>query len=334
VRVDYLARRCGVFVLIVWIAATLNFFLPRLSGQDPVRSKLLQQAQLGGYVHSGIDAMVKDYDRRFGLDRPLWQQYLSYLRDAARLDFNYSIANYPRKVNELIAEAVPWTIGLLGTTTLLSFGLGTFLGALLAWPGAPRWMRYLMPPLWALHAIPFFLLGLVLIYLLAFQIQLMPMFGGYSAGAFPGLNVTFVWDVIRHAILPAMSIVLVATGGWALAMRGMMVTTQGEDYVTFAEAKGLRSLTIFVRYCLRNAILPQTTALALALGNILSGAVLVEVIFGYPGIGTVLFHAIRENDHFLIQGIVFTVIVALGLATLILDAIYPLLDPRINYRRT
>jgi peptide/nickel transport system permease protein len=334
VRVDYLARRCGVFVLIVWIAATLNFFLPRLSGQDPVRTKLLQQAQLGGYVHSGIDAMVKDYDRRFGLDRPLWQQYLSYLRDAARLDFNYSIANYPRKVNELIAEAVPWTIGLLGTTTLLSFGLGTFLGALLAWPGAPRWMRYLMPPLWALHAIPFFLLGLVLIYLLAFQIQLLPMFGGYSAGAFPGLSVTFVWDVIRHAILPAMSIVLVATGGWALAMRGMMVTTQGEDYVTFAEAKGLRSLTIFVRYCLRNAILPQTTALALALGNILSGAVLVEVIFGYPGIGTVLFHAIRENDHFLIQGIVFTVIVALGLATLILDAIYPLLDPRINYRRT
>ena len=333
-RLDYLARRCGVFVLIVWIAATLNFFLPRLSGQDPVRTKLLQQAQLGCYVHAGIDAMVKDYDRRFGLDRPLWEQYLSYLRDAVRLDFNYSIANYPRKVNEMIAEAVPWTIGLLGSTTLLSFALGTFLGALLAWPGAPRWMRYLMPPLWALHAIPFFLLGLVLIYLLAFEIQLFPMFGGYSGGAFPGFTVTFVWDVIRHAILPAMSIVLVATGGWALAMRGMMVTTQGEDYVTFAEAKGLRSLTIFTRYCLRNAILPQTTALALALGNILSGAVLVEVIFGYPGIGTVLFHAIRENDHFLIQGIVFTVIVALGLATLILDAIYPLLDPRINYRRT
>ena len=332
-RLDYLARRCGVFVLIVWIAATLNFFLPRLSGQDPVRTKLLQQAQLGGYVHAGIDAMVKDYDRRFGLDRPLWEQYLSYLRDAVRLDFNYSIANYPRKVNEMIAEAVPWTIGLLGSTTLLSFALGTFLGALLAWPGAPRWMRYLMPPLWALHAIPFFLLGLVLIYLLAFEIQLFPMFGGYSGGAFPGFTVTFVWDVIRHAILPAMSIVLVATGGWALAMRGMMVTTQGEDYVTFAEAKGLRSLTIFTRYCLRNAILPQTTALALALGNILSGAVLVEVIFGYPGIGTVLFHAIRENDHFLIQGIVFTVIVALGLATLILDAIYPLLDPRISYRK-
>jgi peptide/nickel transport system permease protein len=333
VSAEYLARRFGVFLLIVWIAATLNFFLPRLSGQDPVRMKLLQQAQLGGYVQAGIEAMVKEYDRRFGLDRPLWVQYLTYLGDVARLNFNYSIANYPRTVNEMIAEAIPWTVGLLGTTTLLSFGLGTFLGALLAWPGAPRWVRFLMPPLWALHAIPFFLLGLILMYLLAFRIQLLPMFGGYSVGAFPAFTLSFVGDVLRHALLPALSIILVATGGWALAMRGMMVTTQGEDYVTFAEAKGLKSLTIFLRYCVRNAILPQTTGLALALGQILSGAVLVEVIFAYPGIGTVLYHAIRENDHFLIQGVVFTVIVALGVATLILDAIYPLLDPRISYRK-
>jgi peptide/nickel transport system permease protein len=330
---SYLLRRVGVFLLIAWLAATLNFFLPRLTGQDPVRVKLLQQAQLGGYVQAGIEAMIQEYDRRFGLDRPLWRQYLVYLRGAARLDFNYSIANYPRTVNEMIAEALPWTIGLLGTTTLVSFGLGTVLGALLAWPRAPRWMRWLMPPLWALHAIPFFLLGLILIYLFTFRIPVFPMFGGYSAGAFPALTPGFVGDVLRHALLPALSIVLVATGGWALSMRGMMVTTEGEDYVTFAEAKGLRSLTIFLRYCVRNALLPQATALALALGQIVSGAVLVEVIFGYPGIGTVLFQAIRENDHFLIQGIVFTVIVALGLATLMLDAIYPLLDPRISYRK-
>ena len=330
---SYLLRRAGVFLLIAWLAATLNFFLPRLTGQDPVRVKLLQQAQLGGHVQAGIDEMVKEYDRRFGLDRPLWAQYLTFLRDAARLDFNYSIANYPRTVNEMIAEALPWTVGLLGTTTAVSFALGTFLGALLGWPRAPRWMRWLMPPLWALHAIPFFLLGLILIYVFAFRFPVLPMFGGYSAGAFPALTAPFVLDLVRHATLPALSIVLVATGGWALSMRGMMVTTQGEDYVTFAEAKGLRSLTIFLRYCVRNALLPQATGLALALGQIVSGAVLVEVIFGYPGIGTVLFQAIRENDHFLIQGIVFTVIIALGLATLVLDAVYPLLDPRISYRK-
>jgi peptide/nickel transport system permease protein len=334
VRADYLAKRFGVFLLIIWLAATLNFFLPRLSGQDPIRATLLQQAQLGGYVQAGIEAMVKEYEQRFGLDKPLWRQYLTYLSDVSRLNFNYSIANYPRTVDEIIAEAVPWTVGLLGMTTLLSFTIGTFLGALLAWPRAPRWMAWLMPPLWALHAIPFFLLGLILMYLLAFQIKLFPMIGGYTAGSFPGLTLEFVWDVIMHSLLPAMSIVLVATGGWALAMRGMMVTTQGEDYVTFAEAKGLKSRTIFLRYCIRNAILPQTTALALALGQILSGAVLVEVIFNYPGIGTLLFRAIKENDHFLIQGIVFLVIVALGLTTLILDVLYPWLDPRITYKRT
>ena len=154
-----------------------------------------------------------------------------------------------------------------------------------------------------------------------------------SAGANASLSWTFVLDILRHAVLPALSIVLVSVGGWALAMRGMMVTTMGEDYVTFAEAKGLRSSTIFMRYCIRNAILPQTTGLALALGQILSGAVLVEVVFGYPGIGALLFQAIKENDFFLIQGIVFTVIVALGFASFVLDVIYPWLDPRISYRR-
>ncbi|HEX4177440.1 MAG TPA: ABC transporter permease [Rhizomicrobium sp.] len=330
----YIARRFLVFLLIVWLAATLNFFLPKLSGQDPVRTKLLEEASLGGYVHAGIDTMVKEYQKRFGLDKPLWRQYLTYLDDMAHGDLNYSIANYPRTVVGMIGEALPWTVGLLGVTTIFSFAVGTILGALLAWPRAPRWMRWLMPPLWALHAIPFFLLGLVLSWLFAFRFQWLPIFGGYSAGANPAWNWRFVLDVLRHAILPALSIVLVSVGGWALAMRGMMVTTMGEDYVIFAEAKGLRSATIFSRYCLRNAILPQTTGLALALGQILSGAVLVEAIFGYPGIGALLFQAIEENDFFLIQGIVFTVIVALGFATFVLDVVYPWLDPRIAYNRS
>jgi peptide/nickel transport system permease protein len=334
VHAIYVLKRFGVFLLIVWLAATLNFFLPKLSGQDPVRTKLLEEASLGGYVHAGIESMVKEYQNRFGLDKPLWRQYLTYLRDVSRGDFNYSIANYPRTVAGMIREALPWTIGLLGVTTIFSFAAGTILGALLAWPQAPRWMRLLMPPLWALHAIPFFLLGLVLSWLLAFKFQWLPIFGGYSAGANPSWNWMFVLDVLRHAILPALSIVLVSVGGWALAMRGMMVTTMGEDYVTFAEAKGLRSATIFTRYCMRNAILPQTTGLALALGQILSGAVLVEAIFGYPGIGALLFQAIEENDFFLIQGIVFTVIVALGFATFVLDVVYPWLDPRISYHRS
>src|SRR4029077_5698442 len=210
----YIARRFGVLLLIVWLAATLNFFLPRLSGQDPVHTKLLQQAALGGYVQSGIEEMRREYEQRFGLEKPLWRQYLTYLKDVARLDFNYSIANYPRTVRELIAYALPWPRAVLGTTTLLSFGIGPWPGALLAWPRAPRWMAWLMPPLWALHAIPFFLLGLILTYLLAFQLPLLPIFGGYSAGASPGLSWRFAWDVLQHTLLPALSIILVSTGGW------------------------------------------------------------------------------------------------------------------------
>ena len=321
-----------MFFLIAWLAATINFFAPRLGGQDPIKEKLLQQAMLTGYVPAGINEMAKEYGQKFGLDKPLWRQYLSYMYDVSRLDFNYSISNYPRTVIDMIAEALPWTIGLIGTTTLLSFAVGTLLGAFLGWPGAPRWLHYLMPPFMALHAIPFFLFGLILMYLLSFQVSLLPMFGAYTTGTNPTLSLRFALDVIRHATLPALSIILVAVGGWALAMRGMMVTVQGEDYVTFAEAKGLKPRTIFLHYAVRNAILPQTTSLALSLGYVVSGAVLVEVIFAYPGIGSVLYNAIQEADHFLIQGIIFCVIVTMGLGLLIVDLINPLLDPRITYK--
>jgi peptide/nickel transport system permease protein len=251
----------------------------------------------------------------------------------ARFDFNYSISNYPRTVVEMLVEALPWTIGLLTVTTLLSFTIGTLLGALAGWPRAPRVLQFLMPPLFALHAIPFFLLGLILMYLLGFWLQIVPMFGGYTPGTFPRLDLGFALNVAHHAVLPALSIILVSIGGWALGMRGMMITTQGEDYAVFAEAKGLKGSSIFLRYAVRNAILPQTTALALVLGHIVSGAVLVEVIFAFPGVGTVLYHGIREADFFLVQGIVFCVILTLGLTLLVLDLLYPLLDPRITYRR-
>ena len=328
---EYVAKRVGMFLLIIWLAATVNFFLPRLGGQDPVRDKLLQQAALGGNVQAGLKDMVAEYNQKFGLQTPLWRQYFNYLGDMSRLDFNYSIANYPRRVLDIIGEALPWTLGLLSVTTLFSWVIGSLLGAFMGWPRAPKFLQFLMPPLLALNAIPFFLLGLVLIYLLAFRLGLFPLSGGYTPGTFPELSPAFIGNVLSHSILPALSIILVSIGGWALGMRAMMVTTRGEDYVTYADAKGLKGRTIFMRYAVRNALLPQTTALAL--GQMISGAVLVEVIFSFPGIGTVLYNAIRGSDFYLVQGIVFILIVSIGVATLILDLIYPLLDPRITYRR-
>lgn len=333
-RLDYVLKRIGMLFILVWVAATLNFIGPRLTGKDPVKTRLLKQAQVGGYVQQGMDEMAKEYDRKFGLDKPLWEQYTTYVGDMAHLNFGPSIANYPRTVDEIMADALPWTIILLGTTTAIAFLLGSFLGAILAWPRSPRFLQYLLPPLLTLSAIPYYLLGLVLLYVLAFRVPIFPSFGGYTPGTLPMFDPAFMLDAVGHAFLPALSIILASLGFWALGMRAMMVNMQGEDLMIFAEAKGLKDRTLFMRYAVRNALLPQTTALALALGEILSGAVLVEVVFGYPGIGSVLYNAIKDFDYYLIQGIVFTIVLSIGFMTLLVDLTYPLLDPRIRYGRS
>lgn len=329
----YIFRRILIFLAVVWAAATFNFFLPRLGGVNPIREKLVAQSSLSGSVQAGLEDMILEFEQKFGLDQPLWRQYLTYMSDMLRFDFNYSIVNYPRRVSDMIAEALPWTITLLLVTTLLAFLIGNFLGALMAWPNTPKFLEYVMPPILMMTAVPYFLLGLILVYIFGFYLGVFPMFGGYTPGTIPTRTVGFYLDVLWHSILPALSILLVGLGFWAMGMRSMMVMTQGEDYVVYADAMGLKDRTIFSRYAIRNALLPQVTALALTLGRIVSGAVLVEVIFGYPGIGSVLYQGIRGSDFYVVQGIIFVTIVAIGLATLILDIIYPLLDPRITYRR-
>ena len=173
----------------------------------------------------------------------------------------------------------------------------------------------------------------MLLYVRAFAVKWLPSGGGYERGTLPTASWSFALDIAYHAILPALSILLAQIGGWALGMRAMMVTTQGEDYMIFADAKGLSERTLFMRYAVRNAILPQVTGLALVLGQLISGAVLVEVVFQYPGIGSLLWRAIRETDYFVVQGVVFFSIVTIGLATLLLDLFYPVLDPRISYEK-
>jgi peptide/nickel transport system permease protein len=332
-RTDYLVKRVGLFLLILWLASTVNFFLPRLGGQDPIRAQLAAQAAMGGNSQIGMKEMIAEYDRRFGLDKPLLEQYGTYLGDTLRLEFNFSMSSYPTKVIDIIWRSLPWTITLLGVTTLLAWTIGTVLGAILTQPNAPRILRYILPPILTLSAIPFFLLGLLLIYVLGFQLRWFPLAGGYDQGLLPALDPKIIVNMIYHSILPALSIILASIGFWTLGMRGVMISTHGEDYLLFAEAKGLRGRTVFLRYAIRNALLPQLTALALALGNIVSGAVLVEVIFQYPGVGSLLYQSIRASDFYMIQGVVFMIIVAIGLATLVLDLIYPLLDPRISYVR-
>jgi len=329
-NLKYVVQRIGLFFVVVWGAATLNFFLPRLAPGDPVRSRLFAMMTQTGFQQSGVEEMVKAYQAKFGLDKPLWQQYLNYLWDTLHFDFGYSLSFFPNRALDLIMRALPWTIGLLTVTTILSFAIGTILGALIAWPRSPKILEWFLAPMLTLAAIPYYLLALILVYVFAFTLKWFPLSGGYQAGTLPQWSWGFVWDVIEHSILPALSIILAAIGSWAIGIRAMMVTTSGEDYMTFAEARGLKDKTIFSRYALRNAMLPQVTALALSLGHVVSGALIVEVVFTYPGVGSLLYNAIQTADYFIIYGVVFMVILTIALATLVVDLLYPLLDPRIR----
>jgi peptide/nickel transport system permease protein len=329
--VRYVIGRLITFLVIIWAAATINFVVPRLSSVDPVREQMLQAVSVGGSSAQSMEEVIASYDKRFGLDQPLWRQYIRYLGDMATFDFGPSIARFPASVNGMIWNALPWTLVLVTVTTLIAFTLGNLFGALLAWPRSPRWIHALAPLLLTFSAIPFYLLALALIYLFAFKWRFFPLGGGYDIGTTPGWNLDFFQQAVKHSILPALSIILASMGFWALGMRAMMVTVQGEDYVTLAEAKGLRPRRIFYHYAFRNALLPQVTALALALGQVVSGVVLVEVVFGYPGVGGLLFQSIRTFDYTVIYGLTFLVIVAIGIATLILDLLLPKLDPRITY---
>lgn len=331
--VGYILRRLGLFLIVIWVAGTFNFMLPRLGGQNPIREKLVNMASISGAVQANMEEMIKEYETKFGLDKPLWDQYWIYVGDMTRGDFGFSISNYPRRVQEMIGEALPWSIVLLLVTSILAFIIGNTAGALIAWPKSPKWLSYVMTPFLMLSSLPYFLFGLILVYIFGFALGLFPMYGGYTLGTVPSWDLKFFVDLLWHACLPALSILLVSLGGWALGMRALMIMTQGEDFMIFAEAKGLKDGTRFLRYGVRNALLPQITALALVLGHVVSGAVLVEVIFGYPGIGTMLYQAIRGSDYYLVQGIVFIVIVSIGVATFLLDVLYPTLDPRITYRR-
>lgn len=330
----YFIKRLIYCALVVFGAATLIFFLPRMASErNPIVERMGQTAAAAGILSEGVEEMQKAWEVKFGLEKPLWQQYLNYLYDALHLDFGYSLAYFPARVKDQIAGALPWTIGLFGVATIIAFLLGSLSGALLAWPKAPKCLQYILPLVLTLSAVPYYLLGLVLLFLFAFTIRWFPLSGGYSIGVIPEFSFDFIWDVLHHSLLPGLAMFLTGVGFWALQMRGLMVLGLEENYITFAEAKGLKGSRIFFRYAVRNVLLPQVTALAIALGQVISGAILVEIVFGYPGLGTLLLKAVSGFDYNLISGIVFIIILIIAISTLIVDLICPFLDPRITHHR-
>ncbi len=325
-----IARRVLFLFLVVWCASTIVFFIPRISKTNAIRERFAELSRTGGFSPDDLEKIIDSYTKQFGLDQPLWQQYQEYLSNIVHLDFGYSLKRYPMTVTQVIATAIPWTLGLLLVTTLISFLIGNFLGALSAWPKAPGWVRAIATPFVLLTGVPPIIMGVLLLFFIGFKLQLLPLGGAYSIGTVPDGSWSFYFDLFLHLILPSLALILGSVGGWVLSMRGMGITIQGEDYVNFAEHKGLTSRVIFRDYYLRNTLLPQATGLALALGTVVTSAIVVEGLFGLPGIGQALNDAIRSNDFPVIYGIVLFITAAVATIMVLMEFIYPLLDPRIR----
>ena len=323
----YILRRLGFYLVAAWASLTLNFFLPRLMPGDPVTA-IFAQFQ-GRMDPASIDAMREAY----GLsDDPLLQQYVAYIGSVARGDFGTSISYFPSPVIDVIGTGLAWTLLLGGLALILSFALGNLLGVFGAWKRGGMVDSVLPPLLLLVGSFPYFWLASLALFYVGFQWDLAPLRHAYEAGLVPGWDWDFAYSVVTHLLLPAGTVVLVSVGGWMLGMRNTMISTLAEDYITLAEAKGLSQKRIMFAYAARNALLPNVTAFGMALGFVLSGALLTEIVFSYPGLGYQLVNAVRGLDYPLMQGIFLMITLSVLAANLLVDLLYIRLDPRVRRR--
>lgn len=327
---DYLINRVITLLLTVFIAATLIWIIPRLSPVDPAEIALGRMAAGAGAV-ANSDEILTQLRSQLGIDQPLIAQYAKYLIGVLKFDFGLSTASFPTPVSTLIANALPWTLGLMMISLIITFIVGNLLGALMVWEHSPKLARVAIPAAMVFTSIPPILSGLLLMWIFAAKLQWFPLTGAYGLTVTPGWTWDFASSVLYHGFLPALSIVVVTFGFWALGMRGLMISVQGEYYTTLAKAKGLRPRYILYRYMIRNAILPQITAFALKIGLLIAGQVLVERIFAYNGMGKLLYDAILNQDFPVIQGVSYVIILMTALSVFIVDLVYPFIDPRIRH---
>ena len=323
---NYVVRKLAFYVVALWAAVTVNFIIPRLMPGNPVDILLAKITQRGGTV---TPATRQAYAILLGGDdsKPILVQYWTYLGNMVHGDLGVSIGYYPARVTDVIATSMPWTVVLVGLATIVAAVLGITLGAVVGWRPGTR-LDSLVPATTLLAAVPYFWFALILVYLLSRTLNLFPGQGGYNVTLDVGWNWPFIASAVRHGFLPALTIVLASVGGWLLGMRNMMVSTLSEDYILTAEAKGLTKGTIMRRYAARNAVLPSIAGFAIALGFVVSGSVVTEQVFSYPGIGSRLLGAVTSSDYALMQGIFLYITVAVLAANLIVDLLYGLIDPR------
>lgn len=328
----HVIRRIGIYVLAIWAAVTINFFLPRLAPGNPAEIIYNRLAQ-HGVVNP---ATLKALEAQFGVNTsdPLWVQYIAYLNNLVHGNLGISTNYYPSSVTQIIGQDIKWTLVLLTVSVVLSFALGTLLGILVAWRRGKTLDTALSSVMTFFYSILYPWLALMAVYFLGYTLGWFPFADGYDVALTPGWNLDFLLSAAYHAILPALTLIISTIAGWMLTMRNSMITTLSEDYVLMAQAKGLRPSRVMFTYAARNAILPSVTGFAIALGAVVGGALLVEIVFSYPGIGYALFQAIQSQDYSLADGILLLIIIATVLMNLVVDILYTALDPRVRQERS
>jgi peptide/nickel transport system permease protein len=317
----YLANRGGLFLVTLWAALTVNFVIPRVMPGNEAQAVL---ATFRGANPGALHAL----EIQFGVNvhQNVLVSYFEYLRNCLTGQFGVTAQGVP--VMTEIMSKLPWTLGLVGVTTVIAFVIGTVAGVYSAWRRGGRLDAVLPPTLFIVSAVPVFFVGLLLIYVFAVKLNWLPLSGNYSVGATPSFSPSFIWDVLKHAVLPAASLVIVTAGLWVYSMRNNMITTIAEDYVKTARAKGLANRRIMYDYAARNAILPNLTGFAMQLGYVLGGAIVIEYLFSYPGLGYLFYTASTEHDLPLMQGLFLFYTLAVLICVLIADLLTAVLDPR------
>jgi peptide/nickel transport system permease protein len=329
----YILPRIGQYLMVVFVGVTVTFIVPRLSPSDPVRGQINRLMITGvSFTQEELEIFVSSLTSLYGLEGSLWEQYVDLWARLFKGDLGISFYSFPTPVMTLIKQSLPWTLGLLLSATLISWILGNLLGGLASYFPKSKILGGVDILCQAIRPIPYYILALLLVILFAYVFPVFPIRGAYPMGMRPSMTLNFALIVLYHSVLPALSLVLGGIGGWFIGMKALTSNIISEDYVVYAETAGIKERKIIFGYVMRNAMLPQITGLALSLGMIFSGALILEVIFSYPGLGLLAFQAIRQTDYSLIMGVTLFSIIGVATATLILDLIYPLFDARVRIR--
>jgi len=326
----YLLGRLGQFVLVVFIGINIAFIVTHATPIDPVEQSIAAATNFGSTNPEAVALMRQSLRELYGLQGSLWDQYLVFWKRVAVGDFGPSLSAFPTPVRVLVARALPWTLGLLLVSTVIAWILGNLLGGLAGYYRNSKvlWLAGIVAM--AFHPIPYYIVAFVLLIVFGYVWPVLPISGGYAMNMQPAFEPAFIASLLKHSILPVLSLVLVGLGGWFMGMRSLVSNIVTEDYVTYAELGGVDSRRILVSYVMRNALVPQVTGLAMSLGAIFTGAIITEQVFGYPGLGTLLVSAVHAGDYSLVLGITSVSIVAVSVAVLAVDLLYPFLDPRVR----